>query len=50
MVETQEIRYAKTVDGVNPVAGSGLNFEDAGEDELKGVPDHWHLYRVASEP
>lgn len=27
-------------------AGSGLVFEDAGEHELKGVPDHWHLYRV----
>jgi pimeloyl-ACP methyl ester carboxylesterase len=30
------------------VAGSGLAFEDAGEHELKGVPDRWHLYRVAS--
>ena len=29
-------------------AGSGLTFEDAGEHELKGVPDRWHLYRVAS--
>jgi len=28
------------------VAGSGLVFEDAGEHELKGVPDRWHLYRV----
>ena len=28
------------------VAGSGLVFEDAGEHELKGLPDHWHLYRV----
>ena len=28
------------------VAGSGLLFEDAGEHELKGVPDRWHLYRV----
>ena len=27
-------------------AGSGLTFEDA--DELKGVPDRWHLYRVVS--
>ena len=25
---------------------SGLAFEDAGEHELKGVPDSWHLYRV----
>ncbi|HEY6567642.1 MAG TPA: adenylate/guanylate cyclase domain-containing protein [Actinomycetota bacterium] len=27
-------------------AGSGVTFEDAGEHELKGVPDRWHLYRV----
>lgn len=30
------------------VAGSGLAFEDRGEHELKGVPDRWHLYRVAT--
>ena len=28
------------------VAGSGLVFEDAGEHDLKGVPDRWRLYRV----
>ena len=28
------------------VGGCGLVFEDAGEHELKGVPDRWHLYRV----
>ena len=27
-------------------AGPGLVFQDAGEHELKGVPDRWHLYRV----
>ncbi len=27
-------------------AGSGLTFEDAGEHQLKGVPDRWRLYRV----
>ena len=32
------------------VAGSGLAFEDAGERELKGVPDRWHLYRVLGAP
>jgi len=26
------------------VAGSGLILRDAGEHELKGVPDRWHLY------
>jgi class 3 adenylate cyclase len=29
-------------------AGSGLTFEDAGEHELKGVPDRWRLYRVVA--
>lgn len=29
-------------------AGSGLQFEDQGEHELKGVPDRWHLYRVTT--
>src|SRR4051812_20971606 len=28
------------------VAGSGLAFEDAGEQQLKGVVDRWRLYRV----
>jgi pimeloyl-ACP methyl ester carboxylesterase/class 3 adenylate cyclase len=27
-------------------AGSGFTFEDAGEHDLKGVPDRWRLYRV----
>jgi class 3 adenylate cyclase len=30
------------------VAGSDLTFEDAGEHELKGVPDRWRLYRVVA--
>lgn len=30
----------------NLVAGSGLVFEDAGEHELKGVPERWRIYRV----
>ena len=28
--------------------GTDLVFGDAGEHELKGVPDRWHLYRVVS--
>jgi class 3 adenylate cyclase len=28
------------------VAGSGFTFEDAGEHDLKGVPDRWRLFRV----
>ena len=39
-----EILISQTVKDL--VAGSGLTFEDAGEHDLKGVPDRWHLYRV----
>jgi hypothetical protein len=28
--------------------GSGFTFEDRGEHELKGVPDHWRLYAVVA--
>jgi class 3 adenylate cyclase len=30
------------------VIGSGLQFEDRGAHELKGVPGEWHLLAVAS--
>ena len=39
-----EVRASSTVKDL--VAGSGLAFADAGEHELKGVPDLWRLYRV----
>ena len=39
-----EVLVSQTVKDV--VAGSGLTFEDAGEHELKGIPDRWRLYRV----
>jgi class 3 adenylate cyclase len=39
-----EVLVSQTVKDL--VAGSGLLFEDAGEHELKGVPDRWRLYRV----
>ncbi len=41
---TSQVWVSSTVKDL--VAGSGLTFEDAGEHELKGVPDRWHLYRV----
>jgi pimeloyl-ACP methyl ester carboxylesterase/class 3 adenylate cyclase len=41
-----EVLVSQTVRDL--VAGSGLGFEDAGEHELKGVPDRWRLYRVVS--
>ena len=42
---SSEVLVSSTVKDL--VAGSGLVFEDAGEHELKGVPDRWRLYRVA---
>jgi len=39
-----EVMVTQTVKDL--VVGSGLVFEDAGEHELKGVPDRWRLYRV----
>ena len=39
-----EVLVSQTVKDL--VAGSGLVFEEAGEHELKGVPDRWRLYRV----
>jgi class 3 adenylate cyclase len=30
------------------VIGSGLEFEDRGEHQLKGVPGEWRLFAVAS--
>jgi class 3 adenylate cyclase/pimeloyl-ACP methyl ester carboxylesterase len=39
-----EILVSRTVRDL--VVGSDLSFEDAGEHELRGVPDRWHLYRV----
>jgi class 3 adenylate cyclase len=43
-----EVLVSQTVKDL--VAGTGLAFQDAGEHELKGIPDRWHLYRVVSEP
>jgi class 3 adenylate cyclase/pimeloyl-ACP methyl ester carboxylesterase len=40
-----EVLVSRTVKDLT--AGSGFTFEDAGEHELKGVPDRWQLYRVA---
>ena len=39
-----EVLVSQTVKDL--VVGSGLKFQDAGEHELKGVPDRWRLYRV----
>ena len=42
--QASEVLASQTVKDLT--AGSGLTFEDAGEHQLKGVPDQWHLYRV----
>jgi class 3 adenylate cyclase/pimeloyl-ACP methyl ester carboxylesterase len=44
MAGPSEVVVSQTVKDL--VAGSGLAFEDAGEHELKGVPDRWRLYRL----
>jgi class 3 adenylate cyclase len=44
LARPSEVLVSQTVKDLT--AGSGLRFEDAGEHELKGVPDRWHLYRV----
>lgn len=40
-----EVLVSRTVKDL--VAGSGIEFEDRGEQPLKGVPGEWHLYAVA---
>jgi class 3 adenylate cyclase len=39
-----EVLVSQTVRDL--VAGSGLTFDDAGEHELKGIPDRWHLFKA----
>jgi class 3 adenylate cyclase len=43
-----EVLVSSTVKDL--VAGGGLVLEDAGEYELKGVPERWRLYRVMPAP
>jgi class 3 adenylate cyclase len=40
-----EVLVSRTVTDL--VVGSGIEFENRGEHELKGVPGSWHLYAVA---
>jgi class 3 adenylate cyclase len=42
-----EVLVSSTVKDL--VAGSGIEFEDRGEHELKGVPGTWRLYAVAAD-
>ena len=42
LAEPGEVLVSRTV--VDLVAGSGIEFEDRGEHELKGVPRSWRLF------
>jgi class 3 adenylate cyclase len=44
LAEPGEVLVSSTVKDL--VAGSGIEFEDRGEQELKDISDAWHLYRV----
>jgi class 3 adenylate cyclase len=44
--EPSEILVTSTVKDLT--AGSGLVSEDVGEHDLKGIPDRWHLFRIAA--
>jgi class 3 adenylate cyclase len=42
-----EVLVSQTVKDLT--VGSGLGYTDAGEHELKGVPDAWRLYRLLTD-
>jgi class 3 adenylate cyclase len=42
--EAGDVVVSQTVEDI--ATGSEFVFEDAGEHELKGIPERWHLYRV----
>jgi class 3 adenylate cyclase len=44
LADAGEILVSRTV--VDLVAGSGIDFEDRGDRELKGVPNHWQIFAV----
>ena len=42
-----EVLVSSTVKDLT--AGSGLTFADAGERDLKGVPDRWRVYKATEK-
>jgi class 3 adenylate cyclase len=46
LAQPREVLVSSTVRDL--VAGSGIEFEDRGEQELRGVPGRWRLYGVRS--
>jgi len=45
LANPDEVLVSRTVTDL--VAGSGIEFKDRGEHQLKGVPGTWRLYAVA---
>jgi class 3 adenylate cyclase len=48
LAEPGEVLVSSTVKDL--VAGSGIEFEDRGEHQLKGISEAWHLFRVGPSP
>jgi class 3 adenylate cyclase len=46
LAEPNEVLVSRTVTDL--VAGSGIEFADRGEHQLKGVPGTWQLYAATS--
>ena len=46
LATARELLVSSTVKDLT--AGSGLEFEHAGQRELKGIPDTWHVFRVVN--
>lgn len=44
LAQSDEVLVSRTV--VDLVAGSGIEFDDRGEHELKGIPETWKLFAV----
>jgi class 3 adenylate cyclase len=47
LAEPGEVLVSRTVKDL--VAGSGLEFHDRGDHELKGIPGEWRLYAVQND-
>ena len=44
LAQPGEVLVSRTVKDL--VAGSGIEFDDRGQQELKGIPGDWQLYAV----
>lgn len=46
LANSDEVLVSQTVRDL--VTGSGIKFDDRGDQQLKGIPGDWHLYAVTS--